>query len=122
MEKLKFENVFASSKLTFIFMKILGFACFSIKGDVKNGQIKTTVFDYFLFAIFFSLSCFALYFSMIFTYNSAASPVTNFGVNLLIKSAMVVVITGILLNFLFRHKIWMVMTNFYELDLKVLIF
>lgn len=108
------------SKNIFKHIKLLGFASFTIKGDVNEGQIQTTFIDFMFFSLNVLVGILLSFISFHYTNDSTQkSLIINFGSILTTNGGILVGLNWMIVSFIVRYNIWKIITNLHAVDKKV---
>lgn len=102
-------------------LKTLGLTPFKIVGDIKDGKIKTTIFDVIQTIIVFIIQCYFLYANVIKDFSLSRTNsffIDNGAHEVEIFNALNVII-GTVFYTSYRKKIWSIFRNCHEFDKEV---
>lgn len=113
------ENLYEVIQPFFYGLKFFSYSCFSIKGNVTDGNIYTSKIDFFAYFAYLCINCTILYLS--FTYDSGLSEsvVLEFGNKCVLWFSLTIAIIACSLIFIFRHKAWRIVKRCYNFDNQV---
>ena len=104
----------------FNYLKLLGFASFTVKGDINEGQIHTTFKDFMFFLLNVLVGFLLSFISFHFTKDSTQkSLIINFGSMLTTNGGILVGLNWMFASFVVRYNIWKILTNLHAVDLMV---
>lgn len=112
----KKNNIFEIILFYYYTLKCIGYSCFTIKGNLTDGKIQTTLGDIGIFIIFLIFNFVSLYQSYYSNFFVTESAILDFGNRLLLCSTLVIVTFAGCLVFIFRHKVWRITKLLYEID------
>lgn len=105
------------------YLKLLGFACFTVKGDINEGQIHTTFKDFVFFFLNVLVGIILSFISFHFTNDSThKSLIINFGSILTTNGGILVGLNWMFVSFIVRYNIWKIITNLHAADLMVCLY
>ncbi|XP_055548435.1 putative gustatory receptor 28a [Wyeomyia smithii] len=111
------SNIFECMVLHYFFLKFNGYACFTIVGEMETGEIRTSIFDRFVFLFHTTLACGLLMASLMFVSPASnMSPLMIVGGKLIWFTCYIATLFGIVWNFLHRSKVWSLYTSVYNVD------
>lgn len=105
----------------YYFVRIFGFASFTIDGDFKIGKTRVTVYDFIIYAWWTSISALMFRKSFIADNNQTDSYLFNFGLNLQLYVALGNAIISLTLDILMHSKYWTLFVKLNEVNDKVFI-
>ncbi|KAL1397749.1 hypothetical protein pipiens_009512 [Culex pipiens pipiens] len=115
------RNIFECMILHYLFLKVNGYACFSISGELEAGKTRTTAVDRAWFLV-----CLAVVVTL-WTINITVverpvdvSPLLSIGSRLMWFTCYLTVLFGIVWNFLYRDKVWSLYVNVFKVDQQLL--
>lgn len=113
---LKQNNIYTTVKPLYYVCKFSGFACFSIKGNIKDGKIHSKFYDILLFLLFSGFCTNNIIMSLEIDSYYGSSVILDIGnytsLFFSLTSALVFVVT----SFLQRHYIWSILKPLYLFD------
>lgn len=114
-------NIYTTVKPLYYVCKFSGFACFSIKGNIKDGKIHSKFYDILLFLIFFGFCTNNIIMSLEIDSYYGSSVILDIGnyTSLLVSltSALVFVVN----SFLQRHNIWSILKPLDQFDEHIML-
>lgn len=116
------SNIYDVCRFTYLMVKVLGFNFLTVEfGSFNKGQIKTTIYDYFLFFVSLIYSVFArFYLSKVTLKDSTKSIVLETASHLIMNFSLLLIIFLKLWNFLIREKYAKIISNIHWIDLQVI--
>ncbi|XP_055614278.1 putative gustatory receptor 28a [Uranotaenia lowii] len=114
-------NIYECMILHYLFLKLNGYACFTIVGSIESGKIRTSIFDWLLFPAYLALAL-GLWVANVWLgdFSSAFSPLMIIGNRMLWFMCYFCAVFGLFWNFLNRHKVWSLYTSVYHVDQQLL--
>lgn len=115
------ENIFECMVLHYLFLKVNGYACFSIAGPIESGKIRTTILDKILFLLYLGAGV-ALWVCVILFFKTPAnvSPLQIIGSRLIWFTCYLSAVVGVLWNFYNRAKVWSLYVGVFRVDQQLL--
>lgn len=109
-------NIYEMVLPFFFFLKLLGYGYFRVKGNITDGQIRTTFVEILLFIFFFSYNLFLLYLSLTTSYSIAKSPILDFGGKIVLWTSLFMAGVSEAITFRLRKVTWGILRKYYNFD------
>ena len=113
------KNIYETVHLYYYFIKISGYAPFTIVGNIKNGITKTTPLDVFIYLSYVSTNLFVLYMSFKFQFNMDTYVLLVFGMKIVVFLSIFIGVIGTTWNIFNAKNMWKIIRNLYEIDEEV---
>lgn len=113
------ENALEAVIPFFLAIKSFGYACFTIKGDIRNGEIVTTHLDVFQLCIFLVILASVMYSALFMNITTAHSSILNWSKKFTAIAGLTIAMLFCIFNFVHRVKVWRIFTLLYKWDNEV---
>ncbi|XP_053690862.1 putative gustatory receptor 28a [Sabethes cyaneus] len=111
------SNIFECMVLHYFYLKLNGYACFTIVGAIETGKIRTSILDRLVFLFHTALACGLLLASLLLVSEASnMSPLMIIGGKLIWFTCYIATVFGIVWNFIHRSKVWSLYTSVYNVD------
>lgn len=114
------ENALEAVIPFFLAIKSFGCACFTIKGDIRNGEIVTTYLDVFQFSIYLVIMASVMYSALFLNITTAHSNILNWSKKFSAIGGLLIAMLFCIFNFVHRAKVWRIFTLLYKWDNEVI--
>ncbi|XP_055633981.1 putative gustatory receptor 28a [Toxorhynchites rutilus septentrionalis] len=114
-------NIFECMALHFIVLKVNGYACFSISGNLESGSVKTTHLDKLLFLFYFLVAT-LLWIASVWLVKptTSVSPLLYIGDKMIWFTCYFAAHFGIVWNYINKNKVWLFYKSIFKVDQQLL--
>lgn len=102
------ENIYDAIKPFYYLLKIFGFACFTIKGKITDGKIKSTIFDILTLLAY----CSFLNWTVIRSIYGFGNIRSHFIIYVCVSASSVMIMN----SFIQRHSFWNILRHLHSFD------
>ena len=113
------KNIYETAYTYYLITKFFGYASFSIVGNLTDGIVRVTPYDYIIYLLFLSINCCILYGSFFVQILYTESLILQIGTQIIICSSIIISIISSTINILFSRSIWNILKKLYEIDIEV---
>lgn len=110
------KNIFKTAKPLYLVCKFSGFACFSIKGNSKDGKIQSKFYDILLFILFCCFYINNIYMSLEVDSYYGTSVILDIGNYTSLFVSIMAALLFVVTSFLQRHNIWSILKSLNQFD------